>query len=146
MFKMNKNKKPEIIAKECSDLLKMPVEPIYDCVRNKRGNKLLHDMGVLTLGLNPSLNYVPWINVNNIHTNENQKQAEHVDLVQLICKNYRGCGRPSVCTNKDDVSCTILRNRAVSSISDEISTKKVKNSGYMIRFNYVLIVFILFFF
>ena len=111
---------PENVARACSESLNMPLTPIYECVRNKRGNDLLYNMGVLTLGLNPQLNYVPWINVNDNHSNENQNQAERVDLVQLICNNYKGCGRPSVCNNQDDASC---------------------NNGFKIKFNHLLIIF-----
>jgi interferon gamma-inducible protein 30 len=111
---------PETVAKSCSESLNMPLAPIYECVRNKRGNDLLHQMGILTLGLNPQLNYVPWINVDDNHTNENQNQAEKGDLVQLICNNYKGCGRPSVCNNQDDISC---------------------NNGFKIKFNHFLIIF-----
>ena len=135
---------PESVARLCSESFNMPFEPIYECARNKRGNDLLYKMGVLTLGLNPQLNYVPWINVNDIHTNENQFEAERVDLVQLICKNYKGCGRPSICNNQDDVSCNVVSTVAI----EETTTKKVENSGNMIRFNFALIflmVFIFFF-
>ncbi len=45
-------------------------------------------MGVETNNLNPKLNYVPWININDIHTSEDQNDAENKNLVELICRKY----------------------------------------------------------
>ena len=48
-------------------------------------------MGVETNNLNPKLNYVPWININDIHTSEDQNDAENKNLVELICRKYSVC-------------------------------------------------------
>ena len=118
---------PQFVGVICSYALNMPLEPIYQCVRSKRGNDLLYEMGVKTLGLDPQLNYVPWININDVHTNENQFEAERVDLVQLVCKNYKGCGRPSICINQDDDSCNEIK-----------TTLTIENKGSTNRLNFFL--------
>jgi interferon gamma-inducible protein 30 len=84
-------KGPLVIATYCSQLLNIELNPILDCANGNRGNELLYNMGVVTNNLIPKLNYVPWININDIHTSEDQNDAENKDLVELICRKYSVC-------------------------------------------------------
>jgi interferon gamma-inducible protein 30 len=84
-------KGPLVIATHCSKLLNIELEPILKCANGIRGNELLYKMGVATNSLNPKLDYVPWININDIHSSEDQNDAEKKDLVGLICRKYPVC-------------------------------------------------------
>ena len=60
------------------------------------GNKVQHNNALLTEQLNPSHTYVPWITVNDVHTEELEQEALN-DLVKLICETYMDSDKPSVC-------------------------------------------------
>ena len=73
----------------CSKLHNISFERILKCANGVRGNKLHYYSGKATLSLVPKLNYVPWINVNDEHTDEMQKEAESESLTELINKVYQ---------------------------------------------------------
>ena len=74
----------------CLEKLNMELDPILECAESKRGNELLYKNGMLTLSLDPTPSYVPWININNNQTEQIQKAAVK-DLVQFVCKAYQVC-------------------------------------------------------
>jgi interferon, gamma-inducible protein 30 len=51
------------------------------------GNQLQHLNAVQTENLQPAHQYVPWITVNDEHTEDMQDAAEN-NLIALICKTY----------------------------------------------------------
>ena len=77
------------IARECAREYGLNIDSVIECANGKLGNDLLYNMGNKTLSLQPTLFYVPWINLNDVHTNEVQQEAEKVDLVGLICREYK---------------------------------------------------------
>ena len=73
-------------------MLKYFDEATYDrvmkCTYGPLGNQLLYGSGMLTESLIPLRNYVPWINLNGLHSSVIQDQAEK-DLLQFACKEYK---------------------------------------------------------
>jgi len=51
-------------------------------------NQLQHRYAVQTENLQPAHQYVPWVTINGVHTEEIEREAES-DLVKLICKTYK---------------------------------------------------------
>lgn len=75
-------------AKECSKNYDLPFEQLSKCADSPLGNSLLFASGMRTNTLVPSLNYVPWITLNNIHTGQIQTEAEG-NLTKFICDQYK---------------------------------------------------------
>nr|CAB3255258.1 gamma-interferon-inducible lysosomal thiol reductase [Phallusia mammillata] len=71
-------------------------DTINTCALGPEGNDLLHTAGVETKALEPKLNWVPWIVINGVHSDEIQSAATN-DLLSLICETYQG-EKPSECT------------------------------------------------
>jgi interferon, gamma-inducible protein 30 len=63
-------------------------EKLSTCANGKLGNSLLYASGVRTMDLIPKKNWIPWIVVNNLHTDQIQSDAE-TNLVNLICQYYK---------------------------------------------------------
>ena len=74
-------------ARECSINYGLPFEQLSICADSPLGNSLLFSSGMRTNTLVPRLNYVPWITLNNIHTDQIQKEAEG-NLTKFICDQY----------------------------------------------------------
>jgi interferon gamma-inducible protein 30 len=72
-------------SQNLSSLLK---EKLITCANGKLGNSLLYAAGVRTIELIPKKNWIPWIVVNNIHTDQIQNDAE-TNLVKVVCQFYR---------------------------------------------------------
>ena len=49
----------------------------------------MHDYGTATEGLDPRHNYIPWMVVDDKHTDEIQDEAEF-NLLPFICSQYTG--------------------------------------------------------
>ncbi|RUS87390.1 hypothetical protein EGW08_004844 [Elysia chlorotica] len=88
-------KQPEEAAKQCSTSFAVPLEDILKCSKSDFGNKLEHEMAAKTDALEPSHQYVPWITVNGVHTEDIQKEAQD-NIVKLICDTYKGT-KPQIC-------------------------------------------------
>jgi len=73
-------------------------DQIQTCAKGPEGNKLEHQMGEKTDNLDPSHTYVPWVVVNDQHTNALQSAAM-TDLLALVCKLYQGT-KPAECTEQ----------------------------------------------
>ena len=56
----------------------------------------MHEMAVRTENLRPQHQYVPWLTLNEIHTEDIQKKAQD-DLVGLVCENFNGSPIPDAC-------------------------------------------------
>ncbi len=63
-------------------------EKLNTCASGKLGNSLLYASGVRTMDLIPKKNWIPWVVVNNLHTDQIQSDAE-TNLVNLICQYYK---------------------------------------------------------
>ncbi|XP_063146715.1 gamma-interferon-inducible lysosomal thiol reductase [Candoia aspera] len=75
---------------------------ITACVNGDLGNKLMHENAELTRALKPAHEYVPWILINGVHTEELQSQAQQ-SLFNLVCKLYKGA-LPPACTGPKELS------------------------------------------
>lgn len=51
-------------------------------------------MGDRTDSLSPKLTFVPWININDVHTDDNQDNSLD-NLKKLICEAYTGNSPPA---------------------------------------------------
>ncbi len=76
------------VATKCAAKAQIDFDKIDLCSQGKIGNLLQHAYAVQTESLQPPHQYVPWVTVNGIHTEEIERDAEK-DLVQLICKTYK---------------------------------------------------------
>ena len=61
---------------------------IMNCVNGQEGSKLQHQMALMTKALNPPHEYVPWVTLNGIHTEQIQLEAQN-HLLKLICDTYK---------------------------------------------------------
>ena len=59
----------------------------------------MHQLALLTDRLKPAHKYVPWITINQAHTEDINKRAT-TDLLKLVCQSYSGPKLPKVCTDK----------------------------------------------
>jgi len=86
-------------AQGCVEKLsELSFDKIQTCAKGPEGNKLEHQVGVKTDNLNPSHTYVPWVVVNDDHTNSLQSAAM-TDLLGLVCKLYQG-SKPAECNEQ----------------------------------------------
>lgn len=78
------------VAETCSKKIKNSADSkkLFECANTSLGNQLLFGAGFFTDQLIPRMNYIPWIVVNNKHTDTIQNQAEY-HLNELICKEYK---------------------------------------------------------
>ncbi|CAK8671419.1 unnamed protein product [Clavelina lepadiformis] len=86
---------PNSAAEECCMKQGFDWEKINNCAEGPEGSKLLHQAGVATERLEPKLNFVPWIVINGMHTDEMQAAALK-DLTSVVCETYQGV-KPAEC-------------------------------------------------
>ncbi|KAH9508278.1 Gamma-interferon-inducible lysosomal thiol reductase [Bulinus truncatus] len=86
--------KPLDAAKVCASKFPVPLDAILNCSRSSIGNRLEHEMAAQTEALKPPHQYVPWVTLNGVHTEDIEKAAEE-DLVKLICDTYKGTKPPA---------------------------------------------------
>ena len=84
---------------KCSKSLSIDIDQVEKYMNSSLGNKIQHENAILTEQLNPPHKYVPWITINNEHTEEIEQHALD-NLIKLICETYSGADKPSVCFNK----------------------------------------------
>jgi hypothetical protein len=63
------------------------IEEILNCSNGTLGDYLLYSNGIVTDGLVPRKNYVPWIIKGNVYSKTEHKEAEN-DLTTFICKSF----------------------------------------------------------
>lgn len=87
-------------AKMCAELYAPQLDwgTVMNCVNGDLGNQLMHQNALKTTGLKPPHNYVPWITINGVHTEELQNQAMSA-LLPMVCNMYKG-PKPEVCGGK----------------------------------------------
>ncbi|CAF0741797.1 unnamed protein product [Brachionus calyciflorus] len=93
----------EAQALECAMKHSVDYEKLKQCAKSTIGNNLLYQAGEKTHSLDPKLNYVPWITVNNLHTNEIQKTAE-ANLTYFICSELKDTITFSFCPRNGSIS------------------------------------------
>ena len=117
---MESNDKDDVdtAGQKCVAQSPLSMEKISDCMNSEFGNAAQHQMAVLTgnttnfnqfffctyfdfllfleESLNPPHQYVPWIVVNGVHSDDVQNQAEQ-DLIKLVCDTYNGVNKPAAC-------------------------------------------------
>ncbi|XP_034559724.1 gamma-interferon-inducible lysosomal thiol reductase [Notolabrus celidotus] len=88
-------------AQSCAQLYspQLSWDKVWACVKGDQGNQLMHQNALTTEALNPPHNYVPWITVNGVHTEDLQDKAM-ASLFTLVCNMYKGpkpaaCGGPA---------------------------------------------------
>lgn len=77
------------VLEQCGSKSSLDVQYIKDCSTGSKGTELLLKVGQATEQLSPKLNFVPWINVNGVHTKRNQEDALN-NLKKVVCSNYKG--------------------------------------------------------
>ncbi|XP_078411982.1 gamma-interferon-inducible lysosomal thiol reductase-like isoform X2 [Cetorhinus maximus] len=75
-------------------------DTINSCVNGDQGNELMHQNAQMTNELDPPHNYVPWVLINEEHSEDLQHQAE-TDLFNLLCRTYIG---HEACDLREDIS------------------------------------------
>ena len=78
-------------TKDCCKKLNVSFSVLKSCIDGPLGNQLLHANALLT----PPHDYVPYVTVNDVHTDDLEQAAEN-DLIHLICNYYVG-PTPSFC-------------------------------------------------
>ncbi|CAF1535517.1 unnamed protein product, partial [Didymodactylos carnosus] len=76
------------VAIQCAEKTKINYTTIDACTKSKLGNQLQHAYAVQTENLQPPHKYVPWITINDQHTEDMQEQAQK-DLIKFVCQTYK---------------------------------------------------------
>ncbi|KAK6167336.1 hypothetical protein SNE40_021392 [Patella caerulea] len=88
---------PEKAARNCSATKSLPIDDILTCATGNEGMRLQHDSAIQQGSLNPKINWVPWVVINNIHT-DRIKEESAKNLLGLVCETYQGT-QPAACNN-----------------------------------------------
>ncbi|XP_068249016.1 gamma-interferon-inducible lysosomal thiol reductase-like [Palaemon carinicauda] len=79
----------------CADNVGVAWSPIDICSKSVEGQQLLHESGVRQNSLVPVPNYMPWIIINDVFSQEYLDEAQS-DLIGLVCRVYEGT-LPPIC-------------------------------------------------
>jgi hypothetical protein len=101
----NKNDSVVVSAIKCGQQLNIDLQKVFECISSNLGSMLEHNMAGLTDALQPPHQYVPWVTINNVHTEDIEKQAES-NLIKLVCDTYKV--RPRSFNNAFDLVIEIL--------------------------------------
>lgn len=86
---------PPYSGQTCADNAGIPFNQIDECWKSEESQHLLHEIGLQQNGLRPVVDWVPWIVLNDEHTDEIQADAES-GLQVLLCSAYEGT-KPAAC-------------------------------------------------
>jgi hypothetical protein len=75
------------VVQECSYPM-LNVKKILECANSNLGNKLFYSMGNYISNLKQKINYVPWIMINGVYTDQIQQEAEF-NLLNFLCQKFR---------------------------------------------------------
>nr|AEB65934.1 interferon-gamma-inducible-lysosomal thiol reductase [Takifugu obscurus] len=83
-------------AKACVEIYtpELDWDTIMKCVNGDLGNQLMHQNALKTKALQPPHQYVPWVTINGVHTEELQEKAM-TSLFTLVCSMYKGTKSPA---------------------------------------------------
>ncbi|XP_054889847.1 gamma-interferon-inducible lysosomal thiol reductase [Poeciliopsis prolifica] len=73
----------------------LSMDKVMSCVNGDMGMQLMHQNALQTKALNPPHQYVPWITINGVHTEDLQDKAMS-SLFTLVCSMYKGT-KPAAC-------------------------------------------------
>lgn len=90
--------KPERSVKKCTRNLKMDSEKILGCSTSPQGKILLQRMGLRTLSVKPTVNYIPSIIIDGNFNKRNQRKMQK-DLMTTVCKHFKP-PVPAVCEKR----------------------------------------------
>lgn len=93
---MSSASEPDKAGKSCAGGVARDWSQIQRCATGKRGQKLNEKMSQETWNLDPPHNYVPWIVVNDVHTDDQQSLAQ-TDLLRLVCDSVSSGSKPPPC-------------------------------------------------
>ena len=77
----------EQIVNECSNGI-VSGRKVLECANSSFGNRLFYSMGAYTSNMRPRMNYVPWLVVNGVYSDQVQYEAEH-NLVSYLCRKFK---------------------------------------------------------
>lgn len=77
---------------------------LNQCYLGTEGNNLEHQVALKTAALNPRHQYVPWVTVNGVHTNDIQNRVTF-NMLSYVCSLYTGV-KPAACTKECVEDCT----------------------------------------
>ncbi|XP_017491966.1 PREDICTED: uncharacterized protein LOC108380108, partial [Rhagoletis zephyria] len=80
-------------AKKCADDLKLDWSSLSACANGPQGAKLIAANKAKTDALNPAHQYVPWILINGVHTEDLENKCL-ANLLGYLCKNYLPKNQP----------------------------------------------------
>ncbi|XP_071502332.1 gamma-interferon-inducible lysosomal thiol reductase-like [Diadema antillarum] len=83
-------------AEYCASLHSVDYSKIETCTQSKAGNEMEHQMAVKTDALNPPHQYVPWLVLNGVHTEQIQNEVTS-NTLGVVCDTYTG-PKPAGCT------------------------------------------------
>ncbi|XP_047478942.1 gamma-interferon-inducible lysosomal thiol reductase-like [Penaeus chinensis] len=86
---------PPIEGEKCAERVEVEWQPIDNCSQSVEGEQLLHEAGLEQGLLDPRPDWMPWIILNDVFTQENQHDAQE-DLIDLVCRSYQG-EKPEAC-------------------------------------------------
>ncbi|KFM58934.1 Gamma-interferon-inducible lysosomal thiol reductase, partial [Stegodyphus mimosarum] len=81
--------RPSQSAAKCARRMSLDWNKIEKCASGDEGNRLLHENAQLTENLNPRLYFVPWIVVNKVYSDSNQRMSLR-NLKSVVCNAYKG--------------------------------------------------------
>ena len=73
-------------ARICSNKYNISMSLVQQCMASPQGNAKMHDLAVMTE--KSEHGYVPWITINQVHSNEIQNKAGN-NLIEYVCQTYR---------------------------------------------------------
>ncbi|KAM6918868.1 gamma-interferon-inducible lysosomal thiol reductase [Xenentodon cancila] len=90
-------------AESCVQLYdsQLSMDKLQACVSGDLGNQLMHQNALQTKALNPPHDYVPWVTINGVHTEDLQGKAMS-SLFTLVCNMYKG-SKPPACGGSQKV-------------------------------------------
>jgi interferon gamma-inducible protein 30 len=83
-------------GKKCATQVGVSWDDISACSTSKQGNTWEAEFGDLTDNLVPKHTYVPWVVVNNQHT-ESSENAVISNMVRYVCSIYKGTEKIAAC-------------------------------------------------
>ncbi|XP_054158831.1 gamma-interferon-inducible lysosomal thiol reductase-like [Oppia nitens] len=99
MFKSTNWRTPYQSSAQCAKDLNIDFTVLSDCANSLEGLAIEYFMSGQTRSLEPKHNWIPWVTLNGVHTQQIQDEAT-TDLLGLICKTYRGSTTPKACQSK----------------------------------------------
>lgn len=76
-------------ALKCTENTTLNKERIRECAKGKRGRRLLALSGQKTVGLNPALDFVPWVMIDGVRNGD-----AFYDLTQNVCQAMKNPSQP----------------------------------------------------